>query len=833
MNHNITINLTDAYRIKIEKSGEFKDSIFSSVYKSAKENLIEILNEAEKNTSNYNANETSILNNSFNNLICFAGERGQGKSSSMISFLKALTEKKKSDDFFVEREITNNRFTTIELIDPSLFKGKETLFEIILAKMFSKFKLSLEEKNDTLQDDDRRKLVIWFQKVFENLKYVNNREDIYKEDSLDALIKLSTSSNLKDSFEKLVSEYLKVMSQGRSSFLVIAIDDFDLKTEGVHDMLEDVRRFLISKNIILLIACKVEQLRQAVEASIYSEFIKQVGYNINILNDIVDSVEIKAKAVKYIDKLIPESRRINLPEVSRLNLKEILKNENSDYSGANSLVLNAIYSRLKLFLKKENFQDSILLKGTLRSLISLLVRLNKTDNFNINNSEGYYQAVLEFKNYTSDFLSTFLDPEEIDLILTSNINLLNFRVIQTLKLYFPSETATELQNIKYYNLIQNGDVYATFFKIETQILDDDNNYNWFQSFKLLYIIRQLLYRIEFSQINTFELDTFNQSSLINIKFIDEVLPRDEGRSRDNFRFTETPEEKDIFEKIAALDDLSKSILASFVLNLGQFRESSFRSLNRNIFDVSLDNALTLEFSLFSFFSAPYTLLNKLRNNYGIKDDAELKKNYIIWKNSKFYYLFNNIDFAIVFYNEFLKNYESLRKDKKFKNLTYYEILQILINEGIRKSFKNLNDIYPYLNLSIENYYEAFPYAKVFVEEENENLKNIINYIYDNQMIAGISPRSRRIVPKQINEVRAVKNIEALIFFLHFLKENRQKRFERKTLEREVKKLDSDLSNIILDTSNFNKLFKSGGNKEAMLNRDKLIIELENLLTRNG
>lgn len=831
MAHSIRIKLTDSYRIKIEKSFEFKNSIFKEVYTAAKANLLEILNDAENSSA-----KTEIVNNSFNNIICFAGERGQGKSSSMISFLTALIEKNTSNDekFFNEEKIKRVNFSTIELIDPSLFKGEETLLEIILAKMFSKFKCNLENRsNINIQDDHRRQLVNLFQEVFNNLRYINNRESIYTEDSLDALIKLSTSSNLKESFEKLVDKYLEVMSIGDNKYLIIAIDDFDLNTDGVHDMLEDIRRFLITKNIILFIACKLEQLKEAVEANIYSEYLAQVKGNSQILFNVVDEKEIKRKAVKYVDKLIPDSRRINLPDVSRLDLKKILEKKNSGFQNANTLVLETLYDRLSLFLKKEDYQESIFLKANLRSLISLLVRLNKIEYFYKNNSLKHYEAVIEFKNYIRDFLLDFLDLDQIDLILQSDINLLNFRVIQTLRLYFYSEIPNEITNIKNYNLIQNSDVYGVFFNIETQILDDDVNYDWFQSFKLLYIVRQLLYRIELSQVSdSFELDIFNQSDLINTKFIRDVLPKDEKRrSRDNFRFTEKVDNLEIFEIISNLNDIDKSILAAFIVNLGQFRES-FRALNHNIFDVSLENVSTLQFSLFSFFSAPYSLLHKLTNNYSIKDNSDLKKNHKIWIESKFYYLFNNVDFVMNFYDEFIKSYKGLSKDKQFKDLSYYDILKVLLNEGLKKAFKNLNDKYSYLDLSIEDYYEAFPYAKIFVEEDNADLKRIINHIYEEQSGDKIV-RSMSLTPGGINEIESVNNIDALKSLIQFLKNRKHVNFERKTLEKYVRDVDSDLRNIIMETKHFNSLFKSGGNKQAEFNRDRLIIELEKLLAKNG
>lgn len=850
MSNNIIINIAEEYKIKIEKSYEFENSIFKEVYESAKYNLIEII----EHHNVHDSQKTEFKYDVYNNIICFVGERGQGKSSSMISFLEALISKKQNDVFLNDKNnvLQNVRFTTIDLIDPSLFSGKETLFEIILAKMFSMFRNILEsDGNRKINEESKRQLVDLFQKVFDDLKFINNRENIYKQDALDALIKLSTSSNLKENFEKLVEKYLNVICPKENAFLVIAIDDFDLKIEGVYDMLEDVRRFLIAQNIILLIACKIEQLQEATHAHIYSEYIKQLGGNTHILDNVFDESEIKNKALKFIEKLIPESRKIELPNVSELDLGEILVREkeieidgdiNKFYfdNTANGLLLETIYDRLFLFLKKQSFEYSIFLKSTLRSLISLLLRLNKTDDIEIDQLEKLYIANNEFKKFFKDFVLYFIDDKkEVDLLLNCNIDLLNFNIIQTLKLYFPSEVSERLKDIRNYNLLQNDDIYATFFTIENKILDDDINYNRFESFKLLYIVRQLIYRIEFKGRffqNSSIVDTFNQASLINTELLFVRLPKGEGnRGRDHFTYsTEINAEKNIFDIIRNLDAQSKNILASFVTKLGQYNES-YRDTNHNIFDISLGagntGVSTLHFSIFSFFSAPYNLINKVEKNYGNKVDESLELIYENWINSEFYYLFNNVDFVSEFYIEFCNAYLSLSKDSDLVNLSYYNILKILLDKGLSRTFANLNKKYSYLDLSLEKYYNAFSYAKIFADEENDNLKDVINYIYENQK--NELKRFKRIAPNKFSQIENIQDISSVKEVIKYLTINMKKSFNRKSLESKVKLLDADIRNIILDTKYFNSLFRSGGNNEAFNNREKLIKDLEKIIEKHG
>lgn len=832
MNYKISINLPDAYRLKIEESYEFENSIFNSVYRTAKENLLEII---KSPLGKNNLKDDKILSNNFNNIICFVGERGQGKSSSMISFLKALVNKKKEDPFFCEDDISRIRFATIELVDPSLFKGDETLLEIILAKMFSRFKDIFEkDRQSQINDEEKRELVSLFQKVFENLKYINNRRGIYDEDSLDALIKLSTSSNLKVSFENLVEKYLKIFPENKTKYLVIAIDDFDLKTEGVHNMLEDIRRFLISNRIILLVACKIEQLREAIETNIYAEYLKQIGNNSSILSNIVDKDEIKAKAIKYVEKLIPESKRVSIPEVSRLDLKEILQKSSDVTDDAETLILETLYERLNLFLKKENYHKNLLLKGTLRSLISLLFKLQKTNDLDKSDKKKYLQRINEFQDSIKDFLQTFIKTEDIIYILECPSDLLNFRIIQTLSKVF-SQVPDELINIRSYDLIQNGDVFTVLFLIDNEILEDNPDYNWYQSLKLLFILKQLSYRI--IQDNDEDYDIFNRAGIINI----DLLKDDEsvGLPGNRDRITYVDSSKTIVEKINSLSLDDKAILASFIESLGQI-DDSYRTDDDDIFAVSLGSGnniiSTLNFSLYAFFTAPYILNDKLRINYGLRS-KDLEKITLIdkkWSKSKYFYLFNNSDFVGEFFKEILLSYDWLSRNRhlNLSDGSYYDFLSAFFNKGITRIFQNLNRKYPHLEVSGEDYYNSYEYA-AFFKVERPALKEVINLIYQDK----ISKKENIYLPtsetdellikiRQHNEVKKISEIKNL---LNFLKANKTKDFYKSTLEKHLINIDDSIKSLILNENYFNSLFRSGGNKQAFQNRERLIVELQNLV----
>lgn len=307
-NTTIEINLNEEYKIKIEKGNDFYKSIFKEVYESASRNVIEIVKQSdEQKNSKYD---------DFNNIIAFTGERGKGKSSSMISFLDALIGKELNQhkDFFNSEDykyLNNKSFATIDIIDPSLFRGEESLFEIILAKMFQKFQNELKNNKTIISQDEKRELIQYFQNVFENLQIINSdRKELYKKESIESLSKLATSSNLRDCFKDLVFCYLKKFENNKDH-LIIAVDDFDLNISGAYEMLEDIRQFLIQSRIILLVACKMEQLRQIVLSNYFKDYEILFRYK---SSEITES-DLINKTEKYLEKLFPISRRLELPNL--------------------------------------------------------------------------------------------------------------------------------------------------------------------------------------------------------------------------------------------------------------------------------------------------------------------------------------------------------------------------------------------------------------------------------------------------------------------------------------------------------------------------------------
>jgi transcription initiation factor TFIIIB Brf1 subunit/transcription initiation factor TFIIB len=407
----LEINIGEEYNIKIEKGEEFDESIFKDVYRQAAKCVEEIIVQSQKGSV------PSISNDSYNNIIAFTGERGTGKSSSMISFAEALIDKKDDSHktFFTKgkkknkayKNINETEIDSLDVIDPSLFKGDDKLFEIIISKMFSKFQKEITEGVLNISQDDKRKLIKHFQKVFNNLKVVHKgKSDVYDKEAIEALSDLAYGTNLKDNFGKLVDVFLKTIGKG-SDFILIVIDDFDLNISGAHEMLEDIRQFLIQKNIILFIACKIEQLQDSVNQEIVQNF--KTIINNDTIQNVYLSEEVNDKSERYLDKLLPIEKRISTPSFDLNNSsKDVLNIYGEDvdkdvYKGKSieKTILELIYRKTKHIVTSNDFEN-IIIPSTLRNIANVATFIYREKNIEA------YKRVL-FKGINSDLKTDYIN----------------------------------------------------------------------------------------------------------------------------------------------------------------------------------------------------------------------------------------------------------------------------------------------------------------------------------------------------------------------------------------------------------------------------------------
>jgi len=450
------IDLDQDYRIKIESLGDFESSFFNEIYERAARDTNRIIQE-------HNAQRKKDLPNDFykssiyNNLIAFVGDRGTGKSSAMTSFCKALIEKEKSESLFINdfHDLSKTNFIGLPPVDPSLFHDKDNLFEIIISQLFNNFQQKLKVDTNETDYEQKGTLLRQFQKVYDNIRTVNRQDQHYGEEAIDALSSLAFGTNLSDSFKKLIEKYIAFFGKTNEDYLIIAIDDFDLNVKGAYQMLEDVRKYFITFNIILFVACKIDQLVNSLEEKIHEGIpliLKAKDAQVHELP--------KITAENYLEKLIPADRRLYLPELQTyvktndqdIEILENGKKELIEQKSLEDVVLNTIYRQTGLYISTPLYDLHPIIPTRFRTLINMmtlyrhlnkdetsLIKLNKQwledDAFqlklyNLSESSQSYEDIVRSYNRDFDFIAQF------ESYVSTN---LNQRIIQYLKVnrYFP------------------------------------------------------------------------------------------------------------------------------------------------------------------------------------------------------------------------------------------------------------------------------------------------------------------------------------------------------------------------------------------------------------
>lgn len=307
--------------IDLKKNDE--TSLFSSVYDEAYEKIEDyIKNIIERNSaSNDNKNNPIYRSENFNNIFAFCGERGSGKTSCMQTVAYNINYRFES----------KYKFEVLDIIDPSFFDSTHNILELVISQLFKKFTKKLEQLpchcNDHESIQNKKRLLIkQFQTVKENITNLEAKCD--PDETIESLAKLSASMDLGKSIHDLVDKYLEFSD--KSIFLVIQIDDIDLNTEHAYKMIEQIRKYLIQSNIIILMAAKLEQLNDVVKLDYQIKFEKLIHAK-KMNGDISDYAD------KYLAKLIPDTKRINLPDIKTIINKKV-EIRISGYTGCESLL---------------------------------------------------------------------------------------------------------------------------------------------------------------------------------------------------------------------------------------------------------------------------------------------------------------------------------------------------------------------------------------------------------------------------------------------------------------------------------------------------------------
>lgn len=309
----------------MDKIENYETSIFKDVYDHAAKNIGEIidshtLDRKEHNNVYYNYPEC-------NNIVALVGERGSGKTSalhSIISFLNAKEYFHKMDNIQETsslkhwKQLHKASFFCLPVIDPTKMSDNETLIGSISARIYHEF-LEWRNKNDDPYDlynrtlSERRELLQYLKDV--NQAALHYASDKFPEANEDMLSQMEKVENLKAIFGKMIECFLELEYPDfpGKKYFVISIDDLDMNVACSYKILEEIRKFLMLPNVIILISTSMTQLKKDVT----KQFVQSLKLDKMPFDDGKDVLwNATELAQQYLYKLLPSKRRCNLPTLN-------------------------------------------------------------------------------------------------------------------------------------------------------------------------------------------------------------------------------------------------------------------------------------------------------------------------------------------------------------------------------------------------------------------------------------------------------------------------------------------------------------------------------------
>lgn len=324
----IKFDLNGDNRPFIEGIEAFDDSMFHDQYEQCV-NLIESYLKGIAGLKVTSAPLRHSLENC-NNIIVFDGERGSGKTSCMLSMVNMLTLDNHSKLATPDKYVSQKQFVTIPMLDPSFFDNEHNVLSLFVSSLYSAYREWERIPHNQLKDNKKKsELVEAFVLVQKELQSIFG--DKKAQDGLEFLVNMAATVEIRKDIYELVSKYLAYIGK-ENAILLLSIDDIDIDTANAHSMCEQLRKYFMQPNMVVLMSLKVDQLSDI----ICRKYAKEYGVKYGIDNQKQEYSEavsdINERAERYLAKLLPAHQRIYMPKPEEFLDYELVIPESDKWS---------------------------------------------------------------------------------------------------------------------------------------------------------------------------------------------------------------------------------------------------------------------------------------------------------------------------------------------------------------------------------------------------------------------------------------------------------------------------------------------------------------------
>ena len=366
----------DENGVVIEKK-DYEKSIFRNQYTQA----LQLISELSERACAGNGSETE-QDVSHPNIIGFCGERGEGKTSCMLTVRHIIESKdtsayKKLIGTIPTIGLKDYKF--LSLIEPSFFDQEHNILELVIGQLFREFKKF--ERDERINGSDLYRKVL---KLFNKVKkcatlLVSKDTNLY--DSIEELDELAASMSLRGCLDELIEAYLQLCE---CKLLVITIDDMDYNWQGAYDMTKMLSKYLSGNHCIIMVSVSIQQLVEVVKTSFENDVYHKDT-----------AIAFDTIAAKYVNKLIPLHFRVEMPKILDLCDRPLYILEKDGRGVLDAEPHNSVkHSIVDLIFKKTRYlfynsvqNVSLIVPDDLRSLRHLLGMLLSMEDYDKNTQD--------------------------------------------------------------------------------------------------------------------------------------------------------------------------------------------------------------------------------------------------------------------------------------------------------------------------------------------------------------------------------------------------------------------------------------------------------------
>lgn len=261
----------------------------------------------------------SISYDRYHDVITIHGKRGSGKTTLLLSALDKLRKQDPS-----RNQLGN--LCVLEIMDPTLFGLHDHLLHSLLGKIVQKVRKHVERQEVSLIDDgyNQSRLDKWERSLWslaKGLKYAGETRDDLRGpmpaetvDWMDAEFLMEKGMDtachgvdLERAFHSFLNDSLTIL--GKSAF-VLGLDDIDTRPSIGWHVLEVLRRYFTTPQLIVVIAGDIDLFKTLIEKQQLSIF----GLDFTTRKSVLDEFQSRIDTLteQYLLKILHTSNRIGL-----------------------------------------------------------------------------------------------------------------------------------------------------------------------------------------------------------------------------------------------------------------------------------------------------------------------------------------------------------------------------------------------------------------------------------------------------------------------------------------------------------------------------------------